>query len=228
MTDRPSSRIAVLSFLPFTVIALVHLISKLPDLAVIDSATKPLLMPMLALPIIVIGRRGRMLPLVLLLVGVLFSWIGDVTIGNLPVGLTFFLLAHVAYLGMMFAAYRHRLSWWALAYPVWWVALLVLLFPYLGGMLVPLAIYGLALGGMAAVATRGSVALALGGAFFVASDSLLAALLFVPGLLKDALSDATIMALYLVAQTLLVAASLRHEARHGARSGLRHLEAETV
>ncbi|TPW76148.1 lysoplasmalogenase [Schumannella soli] len=228
MTDRPSSRIAVLSFLPFAVIAIVHVASKLPELAVIDSATKPLLMPMLALPIIVIGRRGRILPLVLLLAGVLFSWIGDVTIGDLPVGLGFFLLAHVAYLAMMFVAYRHRLSWWALAYPAWWVALLVLLAPYLGGMLIPLAVYGLALGGMAAVATRGSVVLALGGASFVASDSLLAGRLFVPGLLEGPLSDAVIMALYLLAQALLVAASLRHEARRGTRSGLRHLEAETV
>lgn len=217
MIERPTVRSVIVWWLPFLLIAAVHLVSKIPELTVLDSATKPLLMPALALPIVALGRRGRVLPLILLLLGVLFSWLGDVTIHWLLIGLGCFLLAHLAYLGMLFTSYRHRLSWWALAYPVWWIGLLIVLAPYLGALLVPVAVYGLALGGMAAVATRGSVVLALGGAAFVASDSLLAGRLFVPGLLKDPVSDTVIMALYLLAQALLVAATLRHEGRLGMR-----------
>ena len=200
--------LAPLAFTPYAVIAVVHLGAKAAGLVDLDHWTKPLLMPALAIPVVLLGRRGPIAPLAALLVGVLLSWLGDVTIENLLVGLGFFLLAHVAYLIAFGSAYRHRLPRWTAVYLAWWIALLVLLAPSLGGMLIPVAVYGLALGGMAAVASRGGLLPTLGGVLFVASDSLLAVRLFTP-LLQDRASDVLIMALYVAAQALLVIGLLR-------------------
>jgi uncharacterized membrane protein YhhN len=204
--------LAPLSFAPYAVIVALHLGAKTVGWTDLDHWTKPLLMPALAIPVVLLGRRGRIAPLAALLGGVLLSWLGDVTVENLPVGLGFFLLAHVAYLLAFGWAYPRRMPRWTLVYAAWWVLFLVLLWPSLGGLAIPVAIYGLALGGMAAVAARGGALPAVGGALFVASDTLLAVRLFTP-LLQDRASDVIIMALYVAAQALLVIGLLRGRRR---------------
>jgi uncharacterized membrane protein YhhN len=207
---------APFTFAPYLLVVVLHLGAKSIGWTDLDHWTKPLLLPALAIPIVVLGRRGPIAPLAALLGGVLLSWLGDVTVENLPVGLGFFLLAHVAYLLAFTWGYRHRIPRWTLVYVVWWVALMAVLLPHLGAMLVPVAVYGLALGGMAAVAARGGVVPAVGGALFAISDSLLAVRLFTP-LLQDRLSDVVIMTLYVAAQALLVIGMLR---RFSPRAGV--------
>jgi uncharacterized membrane protein YhhN len=203
-----SRSLAALTALPFVLVAVIHLGAKSAGWVDFDHWTKPLLMPALAIPIVLLGRRGAIAPVAALLAGALLSWLGDITVQNLPVGLGFFLLAHVAYLVAFALAFRRRLPRWAAVYAIWWVALLVGLLPFLGAMTIPVAVYGLALGGMAAAAMRGGLVPGLGGALFVLSDSLLAVRLFTPAL-QDRASDVVIMLCYLAAQGLLVAGVLR-------------------
>lgn len=86
---------------------------------------------------------------------------------------------------------------------VWWVDLVAVLLPDVGALVVPLACYGLALGGNAVVAHGVNRLTALGAASFVVSDSLLALTTFhgsfdLPG------HDFWVMLTYLAGQGLLV------------------------
>jgi uncharacterized membrane protein YhhN len=123
-----------------------------------------------------------------IVVGLLLSTLGDVFLmlpfDGFVFGLGSFLLAHIAYL----VALRQRGGWWRLRWPVLVYAViaslvLVRLWPGLPVELrVPVIVYVIALAGMAAQAAslwreRRSAATgiaAVGGAFFVASDALLA------------------------------------------------------
>lgn len=201
-------RTALVAFAPVAIVATVHLAAKASGLVALDEATKPLLMPVLAIPVVRAARRGPLLPLVTALLGLLFSWLGDITISDLIVGLGFFLLAHLAYSGLFLTAFRRRVSWWALAYLGWWIALVAFLWPSLGALRIPVVVYGLALGATAALATRGSVWTILGGASFVVSDTFLALRLFTPWM-QGRFADVVIMTLYLAAQTLIVVGLVR-------------------
>jgi len=103
-----------------------------------------------------------------------------------------------------------RVPWWAVAYLVWLGILLTILAPHTGPLLIPVVAYGIVLSAMAAVATRCNRWVAVGGALFVVSDSLLAIDRFLP----DAgipLADFLIMLTYLGAQTLIGWGLLLHE-----------------
>ncbi|MBD9479972.1 lysoplasmalogenase [Pseudoxanthomonas sp. PXM02] len=124
----------------------------------------------------------------LIVVGLLLSTLGDVFLmlpfDGFVFGLGSFLLAHIAYL----VALRKRGGWWRVRWPLFAyavVASLVLtqLWPGLPGDLkLPVIVYVIALAGMAAQAAsvwrehpgRATRVAAIGGAFFVASDALLA------------------------------------------------------
>jgi uncharacterized membrane protein YhhN len=86
--------------------------------------------------------------------------------------------------------------------------LLLALWPYLDETWPAVALYGAALALMAASATRGNVFTTIGGALFVASDSLLAFRIFTP-LFQTPPEDTLIMGLYLAAQLLIVIGVLR-------------------
>nr|WP_298152662.1 lysoplasmalogenase [uncultured Pseudoxanthomonas sp.] len=124
----------------------------------------------------------------LVVVGLLLSTLGDVFLmlpfDGFAFGLGSFLLAHIAYL----AALGKRGGWWharwpLLAYAVIASLVLAQLWPGLPRELkVPVIVYVIALAGMAAQAAsvwrehpgRATRVAAMGGAFFVASDALLA------------------------------------------------------
>jgi uncharacterized membrane protein YhhN len=196
-------------WIPFAAVAVVHLVVKSLDLVALDTATKPLLMVALALPILVRARRPPQLPTGLLLGGVLASWVGDVLIGwSFVAGLAAFLVAHLLYGAMFLTAFDRRPSRWAVGYAAWFAVFLVVLQPHLGGLLVPVVVYGVALGGMAALATPGGALTAIGGLCFVISDTLLALRRFAD-VLQDVGADVVTMAAYLAAQALLVAGVLR-------------------
>ena len=129
--------------------------------------------------------------------------------GPFPVGvyLTAAVVALVLVLG------RGRLRWSAAAYVLWFIALVVLLAPHLGGMLAPVVLYGAVIATMAITATRCAPAVTIGATLFLLSDSLLALNRFLPhaGIWE---SGFLIMLSYMAAQGLIILGVGRHALRH--------------
>jgi uncharacterized membrane protein YhhN len=199
---------AAVPFLPFLLVALVHLYSLLVSADGVGTFTKPLLMPVLLIGVLFALPRRRSRVGLLMTVALVFSWLGDVSLlgsgtGGFLTGLAFFLLAHVAYL-VLFAGprSRRRLHPRMLAYFVWWVALVLVLTPHLGVLLVPVAVYGLVLGAMAASALGCGRWIAVGAALFLISDTVLGLNRFFPGFALPEV-DFVIMLTYLSGQALI-------------------------
>ncbi|QYM63183.1 lysoplasmalogenase [Microbacterium sp. Se5.02b] len=214
MPRRTTPSLIAWAFLPYVAASVLHVV-LLAEGSPLAGPTKLLLMPLLALPIVLSARRlGSRAALVLLLAAVLFSWLGDgagaffPSAPELPLMLLFFGVAHVAYI-LLFARHlaRRRMPWWALVYAVWWVAMIAILGPHTGGLLIAVALYGVVLGGTAAFSARCTPLIAVGGAFFLASDTLLAFRLFLPGGLP-AWSSPAVMLTYTLGQGLIVAGAL--------------------
>ena len=203
----------VWAFLPYAAVSLLH-VALLAVQHPLAGPTKLLLMPLLALPVLVFARRLTTAPLLLLLAALLFSWLGDGAGAFFPAGpelplmLAFFGVAHLAYIAL-FARHlaRRRLPWWTLVYAAWWLAMILVLGPHTGSLLPAVAAYGLVLGGTAAFAARCHPLVAVGGAFFLASDTILAFRLFLPDALPGWSSPA-VMATYTLGQGLIVAGAL--------------------
>ncbi|SDT05239.1 lysoplasmalogenase [Microterricola viridarii] len=167
------------AFAPFLVLSALHLVFQFLHLGAAANFSKWLLMPALVLAVIAATPARRSTATALLLAAITLSWLGDITplYANdffFVLGLSFFLLAHVAYLLLFVRGLGYaRPRAWALVYLLWWLAFVALLGPSLGSLLIPVALYGLVLGAMAAAASRGTLAIACGGALFLVSDTLL-------------------------------------------------------
>ena len=222
-----------MTFTPYLVLCAIHLVllETGPDWSV--TATKALLMPLLALGVVLAARRSAVATPWLLLLAIGLSWAGDVALsfpGMFVVGLGAFLLAHVAYITVFLRMPdqrspdgRRRPPLWTLVYAAWFVGFVALLGPHTGGLLVPVALYGLVLGLMATFAAGRGLVMAIGGALFVASDSVLGLGRFLPGY-EFALHDLTVMSTYLAAQLLIslgVLAALRAAAPSSGAPGRR-------
>ncbi|WP_311244429.1 lysoplasmalogenase [Microbacterium sp. WCS2018Hpa-23] len=202
------------AFIPYIMVSAIHVVL----LALESPAAGPsklLLMPLVAIPVLVSMRAIRSrAALALLFAAIVFSWLGD-SVGALfpdapevPLMLLFFGIAHLAYIALFIRHLRvRRMPWWALIYAVWWIAMLFFLGPQTGGLLVAVAVYGLVLGATAAFSTRCHPLVAVGGAFFLASDTLLALRLFLPESLP-AWSNPAVMATYTIGQGLIIAGAL--------------------
>ena len=203
----------VAAFVPFGAVSAVQLVTKFTNDSGLDHVTKALEMPTLALgaAVALLGaaRRPRPLVTVLLFGGLALSWLGDIYLDHLTLGLGLFFAAHVAHISMFEVAFRPRRPspFGLLAIP-WFAALLILLAPHLGGMLPLVALYGAALGFMAVASTRGTGLTSVGGILFLTSDSFLAFRLFTP-LFQDDVSEFLIMLAYLAAQACIVTGMLR-------------------
>ncbi|ANJ27503.1 lysoplasmalogenase [Agromyces aureus] len=210
-----------MTFTPYLVLCALHLVllETGPDWSV--TTTKALLMPLLALGVVLAARRSRLKTPWLLLLAIGLSWAGDVALsfdGMFVVGLGAFLLAHVAYITVFLRmpGGRARPPLWTLVYAIWFVGFIALLGPHTGVLLVPVALYGLVLGLMATFAASRGPVMAVGGALFVVSDSVLGLGRFLPGyefaVRGFDLHDLTVMSTYLAAQLLIsigVLAALR-------------------
>lgn len=176
------------SFAPFVVVSVLHLLFQLAELQALAGISKWMLMPALALAVITSTPARRSSATALLLGAITLSWFGDITPlyasdWFFVLGLSFFLLAHIAYLTLFVRGLGYRRPRpIALVYVLWWLAFVALLGPWLGALLVPVAAYGAVLGAMAAFATRGTAPIAIGGALFLVSDTLLGSDRFLPGL----------------------------------------------
>ncbi|GAA1059764.1 lysoplasmalogenase [Agromyces bracchium] len=206
---RADRRRLLVAFAPYVLLSLVHLVVLVGGVdGAAVTATKLLLMPALVVAVLVARPRASATTW-LLITALILSWGGDALLtgsgdGWFVAGLLSFLAAHVAYvvLFVRLPAAGRRLPWWALAYVAWFAAFLALLAPGLGGLLVPVAVYGAVLGTMAALAGGLGGAVAFGGALFVVSDSVLALGRFLPGY-EFAAHDLVVMSTYLAAQGLI-------------------------
>lgn len=207
----------IAAWVPFVVAAVVH-VAALTTESTLAGPTKLTLMPLLALPVVLARPRLRQ-PAVtaLVLVALLFSWLGDGA-GTLfpggpelPLMLGFFGLAHLAYI-VVFVRFLGAGPWrrWAVLYGGWWIAMVAVIGPHAGGLLAAVAVYGVVLAGTAATGARCGPVIAAGAAFFLASDSLLAFRLFLPDAAPGWFSPA-VMATYTLGQGLIVVGVVRRD-----------------
>lgn len=203
----------------YVIVAVVHVVALAIE-SPIAGPTKLLLMPLLAAPVVLTTTRNRTIT-VLLLSALLFSWLGDGA-GTffpggpeLPLMLGFFGVAHLVYIVLFVRVIpSRRLPQWTLVYVCWWIAMLAVVGPHAGGLFVALAAYGVVLAGTAATAARSNAVVAIGGALFLASDSLLAFRIFLPEAAPGWFGP-LVMATYGAGQGLIVFGVLRSEVVHG-------------
>ncbi|MFK4791085.1 lysoplasmalogenase [Microbacterium sp. ZW T5_56] len=203
------------AFLPFIALSTVHVIALAFHNDALATPTKLGLMPLLAFAVLV-GARGlrATAPIALLLAAILFSWLGDGAgvfvpfLPTLPMMLAFFGIAHLAYIALFWRHLRVRkFSLAAALLIVWWAAMVIVIAPAAKELAVAVAAYGIVLGLTAAFATRCSPMVLVGALFFLASDTILAFMLFLPELTPP-ITDAAIMFTYTLGQGLIAAGAL--------------------
>lgn len=198
----------VLPFVPYAAVGVVHLGTLIAVSDAGSSVTKLLIMPALLAAVLWALRLRVGDLLVLSVLGILFSWAGDgllETPGDIGflLGLGAFLLAHLAYLVLFLRPLRERrMPWFAALYALWWVVLVLCFAPHTGALLVPVAVYGLALAASSAAALGTNRHAAIGALVFLVSDTVLAFKLFLPGWDFYPI-DVVIMALYIGGQGLI-------------------------
>jgi len=203
-------------FAVYAVVSLAHVILLAVD-SPLTYPSKLALMPVLILAAVWALRATRWgTPHALLVAALVFSWFGDGAAfffpffdDELPMMLLSFGLAHACYIALF---WRHTsirpLPRWSAVYAVWWVVLVLVLWPLLGALAVGVALYGLVLGGTAAAATRCNSAVLVGAVFFLASDTTLALRLFVPG--TPDWAGVAVMVAYTIGQGLIAFGVARH------------------
>ena len=211
----PRPRVLLISY---AAVAVVYLLAIVVGAAPLAIMTKSLLMPLLAAYLVSVSPRPfhRMVRLVL---GALaFSWLGNMLLETSRLvegdvlflaGLGAFLATQVLYIVAFTPVVRAgtppRPPLWALLYVLYGAVLVGALGASLGGLLLPVAIYAVAICTMGIVASGINVWTAVGAAAFVLSDSLIAL-----GELADALpftdtvERVLVMSTYVVAQALIV------------------------
>lgn len=210
-------------FLLFVIVAIVHLVALFTVSDSVAVPSKWLLMPALLVALLVALPSRRSEIAVWGGLAIVFSWAGDVLLGSpggfgFVVGLGAFMIAHALYVVLFLRPLRtRRMPWFGYLYVVWWLCLVGVLAPYLGALLIPVALYGLVLGAAAALALGTNRVTAIGGAVFAVSDTILALKLFYPdfSLWQE---DFVIMLLYITGQGLIIAGAVRY-ARAGATVG---------
>lgn len=202
-------------FSPFAAVGLIHLVTLFIGWDDGSTYSKLALMPtlllgfLLALPV----RRG--IVLILGVVALVLSWFGDALLdspGDLGfiLGLGSFMLAHVAYLVLFAWPLRTRpVPWFGLVFAAWWFALVTILAPHIGSLLVPVAGYGLVLATASAAALGTNRLAAVGAALFLISDTILAFRLFYPGF-EFVQMNFTIMVFYIAGQGLIILGAVMH------------------
>ncbi len=209
----------------YVILAFVELYSEIAPERALHLASKPLLVLLVGV-IFLTSTRGSNHPAKkFVLLGLLFSWFGDVLLmfkqefsGSFVSGLGAFLIAHIFYI----IAYRQgsggkfTLSYFMVV-PIigYGVVLFSVLAPYLGSMLLPVAVYSIVLLGMlvAALERDGRASqesfwwVVAGAVCFVGSDSILAWHSFVT---PSAAARVCLMTLYIAAQYAIARGMARH------------------
>lgn len=208
-----------LALFVFAAVSVVHLGAQLLDAEMVSALTQALLMPTLAVALWA-GSTAPRDRLVVLSLGALgLSWVGDTAPRILPDSLSFvgmlaaFLAAQILY-AAAFWPWRHRsvLARPALLIPYAAAGVLIcaLCAAQAGSLLPAIIVYAAAIMVMAVLATGLGVRAGIGGAAFVASDSLIALDAF--GVLTLPAQGFWVMSTYPLAQLLLMLSVRRHAA----------------
>jgi uncharacterized membrane protein YhhN len=197
----------------------IHLLTQLfAPAGILADVTQIMLMPLLGAIIIALtsAQRGKLIKLVL--IAILFSWVGD-TLPRFMEGdqgflamVGSFLIAQFFYIAALARYWRSSVMrhWWMTTpYLGAFTVLVLLCAPGAGALLVPVLIYGVALTAMAIFGTGLGVLAGCGGAIFFLSDSLIALRSFttldIPGM------GFWIMLTYVVGQAMIGIAATRTE-----------------
>lgn len=195
----------------FAAVGVINVAGLVLDLTVVANTTKPLLMPLLFGFVLATGAAG--LPSMrLLLVGQVFAWFGDLALmSDAPIwfvtGMVMFLVMQICYIVGYFklgarAGYARR-RWVVFVFPVFWLIANAALWPGLGPLRLPIAVYSAALVTQAMTAVALGSRIGIGGTIFMCSDLMIgvtAAYGAFPG------SRPLIMFTYLVGQGLIATA----------------------
>lgn len=211
-------------FLLFAVIALSEILLLLTGAEQFRYLTKPLIIPALGLIYVSSLNNKSTIWKDSIVMALVFSWIGDVLLhldGYFVPGLVSFLIAHIFYIIFLSTTRSQTASFFKLrpvmliAVMAYLIELMHLLWPFLGGMKIPVLFYGITISTMLSAAlwqyqkldNRTATYLILGATFFVISDSLLA---FNKFRQPFELSGVYIMTTYILAQLLIVVGAIRY------------------
>lgn len=202
-------------FAAYAILAGLNLVAAGASHPALEWATKPFLMPLLALWFWLACRERGQHPAGGIIAALIFSAAGDIALLNegsawFIAGMVLFLGAHISYLGTFL---RHgaatRLSGLPMllipaGYAVTYAAALAWLWPALSGvgLALPMTGYGLALAGTASLSAAFGWRTGLGGGLFLLSDLLIA--IGVADAVRIPGPPIWVMLTYLAAQTLLV------------------------
>lgn len=192
----------------YVINALIDLTAELLGADGVAWTAQSLAMPLLAAVLLAATRRFDRL-VVATLIALLFSWVGDSFANDVfLLKLGCFLLAQFAYIVAFWPLRLQSLlvrPSAVIGYGVLSVVLLAILLPRTEGLALPVIVYGLSLVLMALLASGLGRRGAIGGLFFVVSDSVLGMKFFHQPSAAGDLIDFAIMFSYLLAQGLLVA-----------------------
>lgn len=203
------------AFVPYAIVGVVHLLALFVGAGAVSGPSKGFLMPALLLGLLIALPLPRTVWVAVWGgAGILFAWAGDLLLASpgdwgFVAGLGAFLLTHLCYLVLFLRPLRtRRIPRLALLLLLWWAALLAVLTPHLGSLLIPVAIYGLLLGASTAAAFATSRTIVVGAILFLVSDTLLAFKLFWPDFALWQ-ADFLIMLAYIAGQGLIAVGAAR-------------------
>ncbi len=186
--------------------------------------TKPLIIASLAAIYLTAVSTPKKLYKDAVLMGLFFSWIGDILLQHdiyfIP-GLISFLTAHIFYIFFFASTQSANTSFFKLrpvmiiAVIAYLIELMHLLWPHLGGMKIPVLLYGITISTMLSAAfwqyqkldNTTALYLIIGAGFFVGSDSILALNKFKK---QFDWAGIYIMSTYILAQLFIVLGAIRY------------------
>ena len=217
---RFSGRTAAVILGLYVVVAVANALSTALDSSTIHNLTTALLVPLLFAWLLGSSVRPLPAPTRLLAIGLVFAWLGDVALlgsgdARFITGIAMFLVMQVFYILAFRRVPGHGLVHaWPVAvipYALVWLVLAIAMWLHAGATAIPGLVYGLVLAAMALsaldlvirVPQRLGWRVAIGAAFFMLSDGLIALSAFAGVTSTPALSTA-VMVTYAAAQAMIV------------------------
>ncbi len=202
-------RASLATLIVLAIVSVVELTAVATDNTLVEHLTKPLLLPLLIVFVLVEVGWNAHPSIKFLVIGQFFSFLGDVALmldGDLwfGLGILMFLITHIFYiLGFFKIGAREglrRRSWVLIAYPLVWLVANAALWSGLGPLRIPIIVYSAFLVAMAMCSMSLGTLFGIGGALFMFSDLLIGETVAYgkfPG------SGVAVMLTYIVGQTII-------------------------